>query len=79
MALINDFLVADISTPDILLGMDFLLKYGVIIDLREQCCSVMGKQFPLIASGDACQHKIVTVQTDYVVQPRSEAIISGVV
>uniref|UniRef100_A0A9J7YFX7 Peptidase A2 domain-containing protein n=1 Tax=Cyprinus carpio carpio TaxID=630221 RepID=A0A9J7YFX7_CYPCA len=36
------FLVADISTPDILQGMDFLLKYGVIIDLREQCCSVMG-------------------------------------
>uniref|UniRef100_A0A673M4B7 Peptidase A2 domain-containing protein n=1 Tax=Sinocyclocheilus rhinocerous TaxID=307959 RepID=A0A673M4B7_9TELE len=53
LALINEFLVADISTPDILLGMDFLLKYGVIIDLREQCCSVMGKQFPLISTGDA--------------------------
>lgn len=58
--------------------MDFLLKYGAIIDLREQCCSVMGKKFPVIASGDTCHPKTVTVQTDSIVQPRSEAIISGV-
>uniref|UniRef100_A0A8C1ND16 Peptidase A2 domain-containing protein n=1 Tax=Cyprinus carpio TaxID=7962 RepID=A0A8C1ND16_CYPCA len=48
LALIAEFLVADVPSQDILLGFDFLSKYGVIVDFGKKECRIMGKMFPLI-------------------------------
>lgn len=78
LALVVEFLVAEVST-EILLGIDFLSKYGAVLDLANKCCSLMGKKIPLISSLEAHHPKVVTVQADTVVGPRTEAIIPGVV
>ena len=79
LALVAEFLVADIPSQDILLGFDFLSKYGAVIDLGERTCKIMGKQLPLIVPKEAEGPQPITVQSDTVIPPRSEAIISGVV
>ena len=79
LALIIDFLVADVPIPDILLGSDVLTKYGAVIDLGSQCCRLLGRKLPLLSPSDASTPRTVTVGTDIIVPPRSEFIISGVV
>ena len=77
LALIVEFLVADVPSPDILLGYDFLSKYGSVIDLDKQSCSLMGRKFPLILAHEANKPLAVTVSIDTVVGPRCEVILSG--
>uniref|UniRef100_A0A8C1PY10 Peptidase A2 domain-containing protein n=1 Tax=Cyprinus carpio TaxID=7962 RepID=A0A8C1PY10_CYPCA len=48
LTVITEFLVADLEPQEILLGSDFLLKYGVIINLDQKSCRLMGKQIPLL-------------------------------
>uniref|UniRef100_A0A8C2G0P5 Peptidase A2 domain-containing protein n=1 Tax=Cyprinus carpio TaxID=7962 RepID=A0A8C2G0P5_CYPCA len=48
LALIAEFLVADVPSQDILLGFDFLSKYGVVVDFGKKECRIMGQMFPLI-------------------------------
>lgn len=79
LALVAEFLVADIPSQDILLGFDFLSKYGAVIDFGEQTCRIMGKSLPLVVPKDSERPQPVAVQSDTVIPPRSEAIISGVV
>ncbi|KAK0133549.1 hypothetical protein N1851_030921 [Merluccius polli] len=64
---------------DILLGFDFLSKYGVVVDFGEKECRIMGKQFPLIVPADMDKPQTVIVLEDTVIPPRSEAIIAGTV
>lgn len=47
LALATDFLVANISLQEIILGTDFLMKFGAVIDLSAQCCTLMGMCLPL--------------------------------
>uniref|UniRef100_A0A8C1QK84 Peptidase A2 domain-containing protein n=1 Tax=Cyprinus carpio TaxID=7962 RepID=A0A8C1QK84_CYPCA len=47
LALATDFLVADIPLQEIILGTDFLRKFGAVIDLNTRCCTLMGKSLPL--------------------------------
>lgn len=77
LALIAEFLVADVPSQDILLGFDFLSKYGVIVDFGKKECRIMGKMFPLIVPADIDKPPTVIVLEDTVIPPRSEAIIAG--
>lgn len=38
LAVVTDFVVADISPGEVLLGNDFLLKFGTKLDLNELYC-----------------------------------------
>lgn len=78
LCLVTEFLVANITPQDVLLGSDFLLKFGAVIDLGERCCRLMGKIIPLQLDADEMAPcKQVTVCTDTKVPPRSETIIFG--
>lgn len=79
LALVTEFLVADVPTPDVLLGSDFLSKFGAVVDLGNQCCHLLGKKLPLISASDITTPQLVTVHADTIVPPRSEFIISGAV
>lgn len=77
LALIAEFLVADVPSQDILLGFDFLNKYGVMVDFGKKECRIMGKMFPLIVPADMDKPHPVIVLEDTVIPPRSEVIIAG--
>ncbi|XP_059421576.1 uncharacterized protein LOC132156662 [Carassius carassius] len=77
LALITEFLVADVPSQDILLGFDFLSKYGVVVDFGKKECRIMGKMLPLIVPADIDTPRTVIVLEDTVIPPRSEAIIAG--
>lgn len=77
LALVVEFLVADVPSQDILLGFDFLSKYGVVLDFGKNECRIMGKIFPLIVPADMDKPRVVIVPEDTVIPPRSEAIIPG--
>ena len=79
LALVAELLVADVPTFDILLGFDFLSKYGAVVDVGNQCCHLLGRKFPLVSASNEIAPQIVTVHTDAVVPPRSEFVISGAV
>lgn len=44
LTVVVDFVVADISPGEVLLGSDFLVKFGAKLDLKELCCYLMGKK-----------------------------------
>lgn len=46
LALVAEFLVADVPSQEILLGFDFLCKYGAVMDSGKKECIVLGKLFP---------------------------------
>ncbi|XP_063063732.1 basic salivary proline-rich protein 2-like isoform X2 [Engraulis encrasicolus] len=77
LALITEFLVADVPSQDILLGFDFLNKHGVMVDFGKNECRIMGKMFPLIVPAEMDKPRPVTVPEDTVIPPRSEVIIAG--
>lgn len=77
LALIAEFLVADVPSHDILLGFDFLSKYGVDVDFGRKEFRIMGKLFPLIVPADLDKPQTVIVPEDTVIPPRSEVIIPG--
>ncbi|XP_039509629.1 uncharacterized protein LOC120464304 [Pimephales promelas] len=79
LTLITEFLVADLEPQEILLGSDFLLKYGAIINLDQKSCRVMGKQIPLLFGNNGMQPCDVMVHVDTPVPPRSEVLIVGAV
>lgn len=78
LALVAEFLIADVPTFNVLLGSDFLSTFGAVIDLGNKCCHILGKTLLLTPAMDMAQPQIVTVQADTVVPPRSEVIILGV-
>ncbi|XP_010786554.1 retroviral-like aspartic protease 1 [Notothenia coriiceps] len=75
LLLVAEFLVSDIPSEEILLGFDFLSQYGAVVDLGKKTCQIMGKQFPLVDLNPSLKPQVVTVQSDTIVPPRSEAII----
>lgn len=77
LTLVIEFLVADIPLHDVLLGTDFLLKFGAVINLGEHCCEIMGKRLPLHFSNLTDQVRRVVVQDDVIVPPCCEFIIPG--
>lgn len=80
LTVITEFLVADLEPQEILLGSDFLLKYGVIINLDQKSCRLMGKQIPLlVGNNNGMQPCDVIVHVDTSVPPRSEVLITGAV
>uniref|UniRef100_A0A8C6LYF6 Peptidase A2 domain-containing protein n=1 Tax=Nothobranchius furzeri TaxID=105023 RepID=A0A8C6LYF6_NOTFU len=77
LAFVVEFLVSDIPSDEVLLGFDFLSKHGMVVDLGTKTCKIMGRVFPLLDLEPFLSPQVVVVQTDTVVPPRSEAIISG--
>lgn len=77
LALVNKFLVSDIPSEEILLGFDFLSQYGAVVDLGKKSCQIMGKNFPLVDLTPTLEPQVVSVQSDTIIPPRSEAIIWG--
>lgn len=69
--------MADVPSQEILLGFDFLCKYGAVVDFGKKECKVMGKLFPLIVPADVEKPQAVTVPVDILIPPHSEAIIIG--
>lgn len=69
--------MADVPSHDILLGFDFLSKYGVDVDFGRKEFRIMGKLFPLIVPADLNKPQTVIVPEDTVIPPRSEVIIPG--
>ena len=69
LALVAGFLVADVPSQEILLGFDFLCKYGVVLDFGKKECRVMGKLLPLLVPADMDAPKTVIVPTDTVIPP----------
>uniref|UniRef100_A0A3B1IVL0 Peptidase A2 domain-containing protein n=1 Tax=Astyanax mexicanus TaxID=7994 RepID=A0A3B1IVL0_ASTMX len=63
LALVVEFLVADIPLG-ILLGMDFLQKYGAVIDLGEKQCTIMGKKIALLLRQSGAHTYSVSVHND---------------
>lgn len=79
LALVAELLVADVPTSEILLGYDFLSKYGAVVDVGNRCCHLLGRKFPLTPASDVITPQVVTVHADAIVPPRSEFIIPGAV
>lgn len=77
LALATDFLVADIPLQEIILGTDFLRKFGAVIDLNTRCCTLMGKSLPLQLGNVNNKTRTVSVRQDVIVPPRTEVIIPG--
>lgn len=77
LAVIAEFLVADVTPQELLLGTDFLSKFGAVIDLGEKCCWLMGKKLPLFSEDGSVQPKVVRVQEDVMLPPRTEVIVPG--
>lgn len=77
LAVIAEFLVADVTPQELLLGTDFLSKFGAVIDLGEKCCRLMGKKLPLFSEDGSVQPKVVRVQADIMIPPRTEVIVPG--
>ena len=77
LALVAEFLVADVPSQEVLLGFDFLHKYGAVVDFAKNECKIMGKCLPLIVPADLGKPHVVTVPVDTVIPPRSETIIEG--
>uniref|UniRef100_A0A8C2ES37 Peptidase A2 domain-containing protein n=1 Tax=Cyprinus carpio TaxID=7962 RepID=A0A8C2ES37_CYPCA len=57
LAVVMDFVVADINPGEVLLGSDFLVKFGAKLDLGELCCYLMGKKI------------VIQLQADFQVPP----------
>uniref|UniRef100_A0A667X1Q3 Peptidase A2 domain-containing protein n=1 Tax=Myripristis murdjan TaxID=586833 RepID=A0A667X1Q3_9TELE len=64
LALVADFLVSDIPSEEILLGFDFLSKYGAVVDLGKKQCHIMGKQFHLVDLNPSLEPQPVVIQSD---------------
>ncbi|KAJ7983496.1 hypothetical protein DPEC_G00377640 [Dallia pectoralis] len=77
LAVVAEFLVAEIPSQEVLLGTDFLARFGAVIDLGGKCYRLMGKKLPLLLPGDSELPLLVTVHADTIVPPRSEIIIQG--
>lgn len=77
LAVIVEFLVADVTPQELLLGTDFLSKFGAVIDLGDNCCRLMGKKLPLFSEDASVQPKVVRVQKDIMLPPRTESILPG--
>ncbi|KAJ8016328.1 hypothetical protein DPEC_G00006050 [Dallia pectoralis] len=77
LAVVAEFLVVEIPSQEVLLGTDFLARFGAVIDLGGKCCRLMGKKLPLLLPGDSELPLLVTVHADTIVPPRSEIIIQG--
>uniref|UniRef100_A0A673HHN6 Peptidase A2 domain-containing protein n=1 Tax=Sinocyclocheilus rhinocerous TaxID=307959 RepID=A0A673HHN6_9TELE len=77
LAVIVEFLVADVTPQELLLGTDFLSKFGEVIDLGEKCCRLMVKKLPLFSEDGSVQPKVVRVQADIMIPPHTEAIVPG--
>lgn len=58
LAVIAEFLVADVTPQELLLGTDFLSKFGAVIDLDEKFCQLMGKKLPLFSEDGSVQPKV---------------------
>lgn len=71
LALVTEFLVADVPSCDILLGLDFLSKYGAVIDYKDRVFRLMGKTLPLFQE-DPAKPCAVVIKSDTAVPPRSE-------
>uniref|UniRef100_A0A3P9JQI5 Peptidase A2 domain-containing protein n=1 Tax=Oryzias latipes TaxID=8090 RepID=A0A3P9JQI5_ORYLA len=67
-----EFLVSELTSDEILLGFDFLAKHNVIVDLEKNVCQIRGKCFPLVNSNLSLAAKVVVIQSDATVPPRSE-------
>lgn len=77
LVLIVELLVADIPSCDVLLGFDFLSKYGAMIDYKGRVFSLMGKTLPLLVPDDPARPRVVVITSDTAVPPRSEVIVPG--
>lgn len=78
LALVTEFLVADVPSCDILLGLDFLSKYGAVIDYKDRVFRLMGKTLPLFQE-DPAKPCTLVIKSDTAVPPRSEVILPGLV
>lgn len=78
-ALATDFLIADIPLQEIILCTDFLRKFGAVIDLNAQCCTLMGTSLPLQLGNVNKKTRTVSVRQDVIVPLRTEVIIPGIV
>ncbi|KAJ8007866.1 hypothetical protein DPEC_G00098630 [Dallia pectoralis] len=67
LAVVAEFLVAEIPSQEVLLGTDFLARFGAVIDLGGKCCRLMGKKLPLLLPGDSKLPLLVTVHADTIV------------
>lgn len=72
-----DFVVASDTDQCALIGTDFLVKYGAILDLRKKTCCVLGMQILLIFRGEAGGVCKVVVMNDTIFPSGSEMFITG--
>lgn len=77
LGLATEFLVADIPLEEIILGTDFLMKFGAVIDLSTSCFKLMGNSIPLYLENASQKTRTVSVRQDVTVPPRTEVIIPG--
>lgn len=64
LVLVTEFLVTDIPSGDILLGFDFLSKYGAVIDYKGRVVRLMGETLPLLFRGDPEEPRTVVIKSD---------------
>lgn len=78
LAVVADFVVADINPGEVLLGSDFLVKFAAKLDLNELCCYLMGKKNSVQLQADFQVPSLpVVVRGDTRIPPRSEVLILG--
>lgn len=78
LTVVVDFVVADISPGEVLLGSDFPVKFGAKLDLKELCCYLMGKKNSVQLQTDFLAPSMPGVVCgDTSIPPRSEVIILG--
>lgn len=77
LTLVVELLVADIPSCDVLLGFDFLSKYGATIDYKAHVFRLMGKTLPLLVPDDPVKPREVVIKSDTAVPARSEVIVPG--
>lgn len=79
LGFVNEFWVAEIPLNEIIVGTDFLIKLGAVLDLSAQCCKLMGKWLPLDLNTGTNKTMTVSVIQDLIVPPRTEMLIPGTV
>ena len=60
-----------------LVGIDFIVKYGAVIDMQKDICTILGMQVPLISWGGTGSVCRMVVMNNTVIPPRSEMFIPG--
>lgn len=76
LKLVCELIVARDAGYAVLVGTDFLTKYGVVLDLRDKTYTILGKKKPVVLQGSCTALCRVVVLDDITIPSRTEILIA---